>query len=64
MNQWIISYKNDKTLNEILKIGTIEYEPKLNVNFIVMNSYLSRETILNIDGVLECREPAIGTVYC
>jgi hypothetical protein len=64
MNQWIISYENDKTLNEILKIGTIEYEPKLNVNFIIMNSYLSRETILNIDGVLECREPAIGTVYC
>jgi hypothetical protein len=64
MNQWIISYENDKTLNEILKIGTIEYEPIQNVNFIVMNSYLSRETILNINGVLECKEPYIGTVYC
>jgi hypothetical protein len=62
MYEWVISYETDETLEEILKIGTVEFEPIFpHLKFIIMKSYLSKETIMNIKGVTECREPWIGS---
>ena len=62
MYEWLISYEGEKTLDEIKKIGIIKYEPDFeNMNFIIMESYLSKETILKISGVTECRKPAVGS---
>jgi hypothetical protein len=61
LNTWIIDYQSDETLNEIKKIGHILFEPEFpQMNFIIMKSYLSKETILQIDGVSDCREPITG----
>jgi hypothetical protein len=62
MYEWLIKYENDDTLQEIKKIGLVEYEPKFKeMKFIIMKSYLSKETILNIKGVTDCLIPALGT---
>lgn len=63
MYKWIISYKDDETLNEILKIGIVEFKPEFDgLKFIMMKTYLSKETILNIKGVTECGEPMIDNL--
>ena len=63
MYEWLISYEGEKTLDEIKKIGLIEYEPEIeNMNFIVMRTYLNKETILSIRGVRACVKPAVGTL--
>ena len=64
MNRWVINYEGDTALNEIKKIGTITFEPEFDdLRFIIMKSCLSKETILKIEGVTECRKPMIGTFY-
>lgn len=63
MYEWVISYDSKETLQEIKKIGFIEYEPQLDLNFIVMKSYLSKETIMNIKGVIDCYKPSIGSFH-
>jgi hypothetical protein len=61
MNEWIISYENNEALDEIKKIGIVIFEPEFEeLKFIAMKTYLSKETILEIKGVTECREPMIG----
>jgi hypothetical protein len=63
MYEWIISYKNDAALEEIKKIGYIAYENDIEeLKFIIMKSYLSKETILNIPGVTECEEARTGRI--
>lgn len=62
MYRWIISYENELALDEILKTGVVFFEPKLDVKFIIMDSYLNRDTIMKINGVTECREPMMGTL--
>ncbi|RYI30531.1 hypothetical protein EVU96_08945 [Bacillus infantis] len=64
MHEWIISYENDEALKEIKKTGIVSFEPMFEeLKFIVMKTYLSQETILKINGVIECREPMTGTVF-
>jgi len=64
MYEWIIRYKDDKALHEIKKTGEIVFEPEFeDLKFIIIKSYIDKDTILKIKGVTECREPMIGTVY-
>lgn len=63
MFRWIISYEDEETLDEILKTGVVIYRPKLDVNYIVMDSYLDDVTIKKIKGVKSCREPVMGTLF-
>jgi hypothetical protein len=64
MYEWVINYENAEALQEIKKTGIILFEPEFDdLKFIIMKTYLSKETIMKIKGVTECREPMIGSVY-
>lgn len=55
MYEWLIRYEGEAALDEIKKIGLVEYEPETEpMNIIIMKSYLSKDTILKINGVAEC----------
>lgn len=61
MNTWIISYKDDAALEEILKIGEVVFQPSIpKLKFIAMDTYLSEATILLIEGVTACEPDSIG----
>lgn len=60
MYEWIIHYESRKALEEVLKTGEVSYKPRLDVGYIVMKSYLPKETIMKIEGVTNCRTPEIG----
>lgn len=65
MNEWIINYESEEALAEIKKIGEIAFESRFKeLKFIIMTTEWSKEAVMNIKGVTECREPRIGTVYC
>jgi hypothetical protein len=63
MYEWIIEYENEDTLHEIKKIGYVEYENDIEeLKLIIMRSYLSKETIMNIPGVVDCNETRTGRI--
>jgi hypothetical protein len=63
MFEWIISYENAEALETIKKIGIIEFEPEFpELKFILMRTYLKKETIKKIPGVTECEESRTGTI--
>lgn len=62
MFTWIIIYEHKRVLDEIYKIGVVKFEPKLDINYIIMDSYLDKETIMKIPGVTGCRLPEIYTL--
>jgi hypothetical protein len=63
MYEWIISYENEAALEDIKKIGYIAYENDIEeLKFIIMKSYLSKETIMNIPGIVDCNEARTGRI--
>ena len=63
MYEWVIAYEDSDALEHIKKTGIIEFEPEFpELKFIIMKTYLKKETIMDIDGVVSCDEPRSGYV--
>lgn len=62
MYEWIIRYEDEKALEEVLKTGELVFESSV-INMVIMNSYLNQETIMKIQGVIDCEEARMGELY-
>lgn len=63
MYQWIVSFDTKAALDKLKQISTIEFETGFTeLNFVIIQSDLDKESILKIEGVTECIESRTGSL--
>lgn len=59
MNRFLIRYDNEKTLKSLEKLGEITYKSNI-INLIFINTSLSKDELLDIEGVEQVTKERIG----
>lgn len=57
--QYIITYKDKKTLDELSKLGSITYKSPV-INVLFMDTNKSKKELLKLDGVMSVTLPTKG----
>lgn len=61
MYEWVITYKDEDSFDELMKTGEMVFVSGI-INLVIIKSYLSSDAIMKIKGVIECSEARKGYI--
>lgn len=64
MRKWVVKFDSLKTVQILEDMNILSYKPILHdkLNFVFIQTDMSEEEILKIEGIISCRPEAIGTL--
>lgn len=65
MKKWIVKFDDLSTINKLEAMGILSYKPMLceKLKFVFIETSMTKEEILKINGVKSCREERVGSVW-
>jgi hypothetical protein len=64
-NRWVVKFSDLKTVDTLKEMGILHYLPKFHeqLKFAFIDTEMSQEEVLKIDGIESIREERVGTLY-
>lgn len=63
--KWVLTVEDLKTIDELSEMGIVHYIPKFveKFKFVFVETTMTQQELLNIPGVMDCREERVGTFF-
>lgn len=65
MKKWFVTFDDESTVETLEAMGILHYKPLFyqKVKVVIIETEMTTEEILAIEGVVACREERIGTIF-
>lgn len=65
LNRWVVKFSDLKTVETLKEMGILHYLPKFHekLKFAFVETTMSQEEVLAIEGIESVREEAVGTLF-
>lgn len=59
MNKYVLTIKDDSTLEKLYDLNIVSYVPKLTNKTVFVRTMMTPEQLMELEGVLHCRESSV-----